>query len=77
MFVGGDNIMHLFHMGGSDAVIDFLLTWVKSYQESTMEGEIDPSNELEYAQLYKADQKLGNHLVVVFRSKETHDDTVC
>ena len=77
MFVGGDNIMHLFHVGGSDAVIDLLLTWVKSYKEATMGWKFDPSNELEYAQLYKADPKLGNHLVVVFRSKETHDDTVC
>ena len=38
--------------------------------------EFDPSNELEYAQLYKADPKLGSHLVVMFRSKETRDDTV-
>ena len=38
--------------------------------------EFDPSNELEYTQLYKADPKLGNHLVVMFRSKETRDDTV-
>ena len=38
--------------------------------------ELDPSNELEYAKLYKADPKLGNHLVVMFRSKETCDDTV-
>ena len=38
--------------------------------------EFDPSNELEYAQLYKADPKLGNCLVVMFRSKETRDDTI-
>ena len=41
-----------------------------------MGHEFDPSNELEYAQLYKADPKLGNRLVVMFRSKETRDDTV-
>ena len=76
MFVEGDNIMHLFHMSGSDAVIDLLLAWVKSYQEATMGWELDPSNELEYAQLYKANPKMGNRLVVVFCSKETRDDTV-
>ena len=38
--------------------------------------EFNPSNELEYAQLYKVDPQLGNHLVVMFRSKETRDDTV-
>ena len=31
---------------------------------------------LDYAQLYRANQKLGHHLAVVFRSKETHDDAV-
>ena len=76
MFVEGDNIMHLFHMSGSDAVIDLLLARVKSYQEATMGQEFDLSNQLEYAQLYKAKPKLGNRLVVVFCSKETRDDTV-
>ena len=61
--------MHLFHVGGFDAVIDLLLAWVRSYQEATMGREFDPSNELEYAQLYKADPKLGNRLVLMFRSK--------
>ena len=68
--------MRLFHMGGSDAVIDLLLAWVKSYQEATMGWGVDPSNEMEYAQLYKVGPKLGNRLVVMFRSSETHDDTV-
>ena len=76
MFVGGDNIMHLFHVGGSDAVIDLLLAWLKSYQEATMGQKFDPSSELEYAQLYKANPKLDNRLAVVFCSKETRDDTV-
>ena len=69
--------MHLFQMGESDAVIELLLAWVKSYQEATMGQEFDPIRELEYAKLYKADPKLGNHLVVGFRSKETRDNTVC
>ena len=53
-----------------------LCDWISSYQEATMGRDYDPSREVERAQIFKADPRLGNRLVLRLRSKDDRDEVV-